>query len=310
MDITLVHALEYDTVNPVSVEDLVKSLEANERLLRQAARVLCELYPGLEIEPTNVSVRRISQESPLTEAFAFAATVIYQKELASEVPPLIEKLSGMHIPAEYDTIVTILVMLVAVSGIEKAWDLLFPGKNKSEIVDTRQTLVTRLVGLTGIAAERILEALAILFTGRTLKPNVVAAQKAFAPTRGQPKPAIRDLKRNLLVSPEAVSLAQAAAGLPYDGEVIDEAPRTRNDWHQKIKVVLHAADRDKTKAGWAGHIPELFDDRIPMTLEKNVNRDKLFGKVSVTADVLVTMQENEDGDMKPKEMFLVHAYAK
>ncbi len=310
MDITLTHALEYGTESPVSVEDLIKSLEANERLIRQSGRLLAELIPGLEVETTRVSVTHISQESPLKEYFAAALVLAFQPKMSTAVPHIIEGLTGTPLNDDYNTVLTLFVLLIAVEGIGRAYERFFPGKDKREITETRDSLLKKAAAITGVAAARIVDAIAVLFTGKTLRPTVAASQKVFAPTRGQQNACIRDSRRAVLIPPGAVALAQAAAGLPYEVEADDSGLHMKNEWHPKASVVFHAHDRDKQKTGWAGHIPKLFDDRIPMILDKSQKPEKLFGKTMVTADVLVTMVEDENGDMRPKEMLLVHAYGK
>lgn len=79
MDIVLHHGVEYDIEDSIPVEDLVQSLQAHARLLRKTGDLLSDIVPGLEIEPKRVSVRSLSQESPLREMFAFAIVMTYQK---------------------------------------------------------------------------------------------------------------------------------------------------------------------------------------------------------------------------------------
>lgn len=70
MDAIFRHYVEYDVSEEVPVEDIVKSLIANERLLRQAAVALEALFPGVKIKPTRGSLLTLSQGSPLKELFA------------------------------------------------------------------------------------------------------------------------------------------------------------------------------------------------------------------------------------------------
>jgi len=47
MDVTLWHGIQYDVTEPVAVEDLIKSLEANAKLLRHTTDLLAAIVPGL-----------------------------------------------------------------------------------------------------------------------------------------------------------------------------------------------------------------------------------------------------------------------
>lgn len=310
MDATLLHGMQYDVIKPVAVEDVIKSLEANAKLINRSTVLLAELFPGIKFESATVSVRSLSQESPLKEIFALALVVAYQKELEAEVPALFEKLTGIHVSSSYDTLLTVLVMLIAIYGIDKAYETLFPGRDKKEITDTQGSLLAKASAVTGIAAERIRDAVGVLFTGRTHRATVIASQKLFAPTRGQLPSAIRTPQGEVLVRANAVALAQSAAGIPYEGSDDDEKPRQDSDFKRNVTIVLHAMDRDRKKTGWAGHVPGLFDERIPMDLEKSLDPDTLFGKSEINGDILLITEEDEEGAMRPKNFLLVQAYLK
>lgn len=306
MDVTLFHEIEYEITDAVAVEDLIKSLEANARLLRNAGTLLTVIAPGLHIEPKRVSVVHLSQESPLKELLAFAVVVTNQDDLEEQVPELIESLTGVQLPDRYDTLITVLVMLIAIYGISKAFEVLFPGRDKRDLDETRDSLLTRASRLTGVAARRIHDAIEILFTGRQRRALVGASQGMMAPTRNQPNPSIRS-GGDILVSPSAVREAQAASGLPYDPKD-DDTPRASSEFHRDVRVILHAMDKDRKRRGWAGHCPDLFDDRIPMHLEKTLDPGAIFGKDEIMGDILLTSEEDENGDMQPKEFLLIQVY--
>lgn len=208
---------------------------------------------------------------------------------------------------DYDTVVTVLVMVIAIYGISKAFDLLFPGRAKGQIDSTQASLLSRAASLTGVTAQRIRDAIEVLFTGRSRRAMVTASQKVFAPTRGQPKANIRNERGDVLVPHETVHAAQAAAGLPYEEEE-DSAPQTASEFHRNVRIVLHAMDKDSKRRGWAGHVPDLFDDRIPMDLEKTQRPENIFGRSEIMGDILLTREEDEEGEMRPKEFLLIQAY--
>ncbi|WP_313666187.1 hypothetical protein [Shinella sp.] len=307
MEITLKHGVEYDIVEPVAVDDLVKSIEAHARLMTATTELLEKLVPGLEIEAKRVSVLQLSQQSPLRELFAFSVVITYQKELEKEVPALIESFTGVELSDQYDTLVTVLVMLVAIYGVAKAFDLLFPGRSKENLAEAQESLAKRAAAMLGTTYQRVVAAVEVIFTGRSNRVLVGASQKVFAPTRNHPQASIRDDRQQVLVSPSATRDAQAASGLPYEPDTTDD-PVSHSEFHRNVRIVLHAMDRDRKKRGWAGHCPDLFDDRIPMHLEKSIDPEGIFGKDEVRGDILLTSEEDEDGKMQPKEFLLVAAY--
>lgn len=304
MDIILRHGVEYGIADPVSVEDLVKSIEAHARLLRTSGDLISDLVPGLSIEPKQVSVLSLSQESPLREMFAFAVVMTYQKELEKEVPQLVETLTGKSLPDQYDTLVTVIVMLIAIYGISRAYEALFPGRSMDNLDQAKEGLLTKAVKMTGVAAHRIAGAIEVLFTGRSRRVLVGASQKVFAPTRNQSGASIRDRKGTTLIPEAAVRDAQAASNLPYEADEEDK-PIATSEFHSDVRIILHAMDRDRKRQGWAGHCPDLFDERIQMFLEKTLRPDTIFGKDEIRGDILLTSEEDEKGDMRPKEFLLI-----
>lgn len=307
MEITLFHGIEYDVTEPVAVDDLIKSLSANARLMREATKLLSDLIPGLEFEAKRISVPDLHQGSPLRELMALSLVITYQKSLEEEVPELFEHLTGAHVSERYDTLLTVLVMLIAIYGISKVFEIIFPGKGKREAEDTEDALLDKAASMLGIAVETIRVKLGELLIGRRRRGILLASQQVFAPTRGQIA-SIRHRDGEVLVPAKTVALAQSAAGLPIDGDGEDDKPKTAAEFHRNVKIILHAMDSDSKKRGWAGHIPDLIDERIPMHLEKSISPSAIFGKRDLRGDILLTREEDEKGDMQPKEFLLIQAF--
>lgn len=143
--------------------------------------------------------------------------------MEKEVPELLRSLVGDVIPPEYNTLVTVIVMLIAIYGISKAMDRIFPERGKGHITATDADL-----------------------------------------------------------------------------------PAISTEFHQNVRIIFHAMDRDRKRLGWAGHVPSLFDERIPMHLEKALEPSSIFGKNEVKGDILLTREEDKNGDMQPKEFLLIH----
>lgn len=304
MEAVLNHGVEYEITDSVSVEDLVKSIEANARLMRASGNLLSELVPGLTLDVRKISVLSLSQQSPLKELFALSIFITYQDELEQEVPDLITSLTGSEIPDEYDKLVTVLVMLVAIYGISKAFDLLFPGRSSKNLQETQQSLISRAASILSVSSQRILAALEILFTGRSRRSLVNASQKMFAPTRNYSGALIKSSGGEILVPQSATRDAQSAAGLPF-AEEVENAPMISSEMYRNVRIILHAMDKDRNRRGWAGHCPDLFDERIPMHLEKTLKPESIFGKDEIRGDILLMSEENDEGIISPKEFLLI-----
>jgi hypothetical protein len=64
-------------------------------------------------------------------------------------------------------------------------------------------------------------------------------------------------------------------------------------------------DRDRGKVGWAGHIPALFEERVPMKLDKSIDPEALFTKTEIIGDVLIQYDVADDGKKTPSEFHLL-----
>ena len=306
MELTLRHSIEYGVTDDVAIDDIVKSLQANARLLRDATDVISGLIPGLEIEPIRISIPELHQGSPLREVFALTIFLAFQDDLERDVPDLVQMLTGVEISEQYDSLITVLVMVIAVYGISKAWDILFPGRDKTPVTQSEASLLARAAKMLGVTVDALRMKIALLFAGRRNRGILTASQQVFAPTRGQ-SAEIREPGGRTLVTREAVSMAQSAAGLPADLEEEDK-PRTSTEFHRSVRIVLHAQDRDHKRSGWAGHVPDLFDERVAMDLVKTLSPQSLFGKTQIRGDILLKREEDDKGDMQPKEILLLDAY--
>jgi hypothetical protein len=91
MEISIPHQVIFETEEPVPVSEIIASLLGAEQILRDVGPLFEEYYPGFKIDSLRVSVRLISQESPLKEFFYLGLVATYQKDLVKDAC-----LSGCH----------------------------------------------------------------------------------------------------------------------------------------------------------------------------------------------------------------------
>ena len=109
MDITVPHSVEYEVTGPVTIDEVILTLQANAELIQELAPLLERLVPGLTVERITLQVREIRHGS-LREVFFAALVVAFQEDLKKEIPPLVEKLFGTQVSGEYNTLLTISVL--------------------------------------------------------------------------------------------------------------------------------------------------------------------------------------------------------
>ena len=117
------HEVIYTNAGAIPVSDVAASLLANEQLVREAAKLLENILPGLTIERIDVSFHSALTNSPLKEILAGAIFLSYQDDITKGIPSVIETLTGLDIPKDLEGLITAFVFVIAVYGIAKAYEL-------------------------------------------------------------------------------------------------------------------------------------------------------------------------------------------
>lgn len=300
METSLNHFVEYDLDGISSVAAVAESLLANERLAKEAALLLEALIPGLVIEQTTVSVKRVVQESPLKEAFVVALVAAFQPKLEHDMPKIITDLTGVVVPEHYHTLLSLFVMIIAIYGISKAIDLLFPGRGKKELDGNYKKLVLVAGDLIQVPPAQIETAVRARYSGRRISQVSSLVRGYFAPTLGRGKARIVAPNGSEISAPALMEIPQLA--IP---QTIEDSERTETQFENNKRIILHAMDRDRGKLGWAAHIPSLFEDRVPMKLDKTIDPATLFTKRQIIGDVLVVYTIDEGGNRLASELHLL-----
>lgn len=154
-EINLPLSIVYDTQDITPINDVIDALRAVDILSQDAISLLPSLIDGLEIEECSLNVRAISQESPLRELFLVALIVTFQDELSSEVPPMLEDLFKVTISDKYDSIVTIVFMIVIFYGASLAKDAALKAMENHKPRKMLAELTEQLCVETGKSKEEI-----------------------------------------------------------------------------------------------------------------------------------------------------------
>lgn len=300
MEASLNHFVRYDLEGHSSVSAVAESLLANEKLIKEAVLLIEALVPGLVIEQTTVSVRRIGQESPLTQAFVAAMVVAFQPKLERDVPKIITDLTGVTVPEQYHTVLSLLVMIIAVYGISKAIDLLFPSRGKKALDRDYHNLILVAGGLIQTPPAQLDTAVRARYGAKKTSQVTSLVRGFFAPTAGKEKAQIIAPNGSVISSSALLEIPQLA--IP---QTVEDAEKTDTQFENNKRIVIHAMDRDRGKIGWAAHIPSLFEDRIPMKLDKTIKPETLFTKRQIIGDVLIVYRLDEEENRMPSEMHLL-----
>jgi len=298
MDITVPHVVVYDFDGRATVAEVAKSLVAQERLVREALAVLGEVFPNLTIEHTRIEFRDASQDSPFTTKMSAVIVAVYAAELGKDVPDIIQTLFGYDVPDSYDSIVSVLVLLVAVWGIDWVRQKIFPGKKESELAAEREKLLEQAANRAAVTQDEMEEAIA-----RALKKHKRSVMKAAADFF---EPAKKHNARRIKSANAEVS-QRALEAMPSDIDLAQYEPPAEFEQLEGVTVHFRAHDLDKNKA-WAATIDEISTNRRPLHLAPGVRPEQLFDKKEIKGDVLVTSQLDANGEYVPSLYYLQKVY--
>lgn len=300
MQIEVPHEVTYQFDGKASIADVARSLLAQERLIRDAFDVLEMCFPDLQFESIVISVRDISQHSPLRELLQVIVVTSYQEELGKEVPLLIQNLLGVQLSDKYDGLITVLVLCIAIYGLNWVADKVFKGKPKPELVNERARLLKRAAHLANLPADQIEEAIQSRLSGGRRRSVMKAASDFILPAKRHRATAITGL------GGEAVSEAAITAA-PSDIELAEYEPDSEDYTIEDVVIKFHRHDIDKTK-DWAATVDVISKHRKTLHIDPMINADRLFERKAVRGDVLVTSERNSQGDYVPVLYRLVRVY--
>jgi hypothetical protein len=147
--------VQYLTEGIVPIEEVIDAMISAKLFIEEGGYNLGGLIPGLNIEQVQVSVRSISQESPLREAFFAAIYLTLQKDLEREVPALFELVTGTAVPENFKTIATLSMLVAIFYGAAYVKDLIASATVNSKIKRQLDALIEDLSQRTGRSEDHI-----------------------------------------------------------------------------------------------------------------------------------------------------------
>ncbi|HEV2557384.1 MAG TPA: hypothetical protein VGU45_02035 [Microvirga sp.] len=271
-DFRFPHALTYPDNEAPTLTDIAHTLIAHDKLAPLISEILEKSLDGVVIERIKVELRSIEIGS-LYEHFWVAIFLVFQKQLEEEVPDLVESMTGLDISDRYDTLVTVLVLILMFYGASYLIRRLRQKDGTSEPppphiqgnYNTYINIASSQLGMEPERLERVVEQVAKGSRARTVSR---AAIDLFRPAkRGGDG---RIVPRN---TPEVSR--EAVAEFPSEAALADLAQDTEVETFPDVVLEIRATDRDKRKQGWAGVIHEVDKRRVPLTLFPTISSEDL-----------------------------------
>ena len=295
------HEITYDFDDDASIEEITASLLANARFVRDAIAVIEACHPSLEISECRVRLVSLSQESPLKELLAVALVLGFQSDLEEEVPDFIKALTGIEVPDQYDSMVTIFVMGISLYAALVLIERIYKGRKSPRVADAYDSATRSAGEISQVDGDKVAEKIEQRMGGRRVRSTARAARDFFMPAK-------RHKARSISSSSSVTIGKDVLDEIPseLDESMLDE----RRDMYdlERVTVKLRAHDLDREKSGWASVIEEVSPNRVKTHKDPSIPAATIFTKPSVIADVRVHLLEDDEGEMVPELYVLLRVH--
>lgn len=299
MQIEIPHSVVYDFTGRATVVEVAKSLIAQDKLFRDALCVLEACFPQLVFERSSLEVREVSQESPLKEVMIGVVVATYAPAFGEDMPDILKTLFGVDVPDSYDSIVSILILLIAIYGLDWLRKKLFPGQNNKELNLEKERLLVLAAERASVTESHMQEALLCSLAKR--QRSIIRSSVDFL------SPAKRLEARSIKVA-DGTNIGEGAIkATPSEVELAQYEPPIDTMTIENALVKFRRHDIDKNQ-GWAATIEMLSKQRVAMHLAPDINPKTLFERSSVRGDVIVTSTRVDDGEYVPNLYYLQRIY--
>lgn len=267
------HEIYFSTRNQVPIADLVASLQAFERILKQAPQVLSALT-GAEVEHIEVFVEELESGS-LFEKYLLKLFFKDEQELEKFLGSIRETLKE-H-PVTRNTILTAVIAGLVGYGLYVAANVVRSPEAASTIQANNNVIINIGAGEVEMTPEQFT---AIVHAAvRDKKALARDSVKFMAPARTDKQSHISfDGNEQIVIPKEVIQVAPASIDVdkPKSEEALPD-----------VDLHIRATNLDSNTSGWAGLIPGLIDRRLPIELAEGVDPKDVASKFKVRADVVV-----------------------
>ncbi|CEJ83877.1 conserved hypothetical protein [Hyphomicrobium sp. GJ21] len=297
MELLFPHRVEYEVPDTVAIEDVIGTLQANQRLVYELGEFLNTLFDGLTVEHASIRVQTISTGS-LKEYFFLALVVAFQDDLKREVPAALHDWFGVLPPEHYNTLITICVMMLLFYGGDYLYKRVIDNAGSKILREQLDFVIAELAIHSQRSEAHIRKNLEHQFAKpRKRKELAKAAVKFFRPSRVQQNGPI--LIGDRQIDPPTI------AQIPYQIDIDKLQEGDRYSDLNGVRIEFHAKDRDKGDAGWACIVPTVSDLRIKMQLYPDIPPGDLWECNTAWADIKVVYRTDKNGIERPILIYLI-----
>lgn len=283
----------YSTKNFVPIPNIIDSLKSIENILSKTPKFVEAAYPGVKVYDSQVFISHLESGSldikVVLRQILGDAKYERGEKLVDDAKKLIKDVISDS--KTMNNIVIFSMGAIVATGVNYA----ISAKSQSQPTPAPVTIVNNGImngsGTLIVSPDQAQEILDKI-------PQKQAAKDAV----NFVKPAKDDPNSSIEIQDES-KIKQISFDSSYIHKVPDQyEPPEQDQKEEQLNnqdVYIYASDRDKTNSGWAGIVPDLFENRVNFDLAETVDPDKLHGKRKIKANIIVHSKFN-----KSKKQFI------
>lgn len=263
--------LYYDTKNGIPIEDAIEQLKALNKIINKQASVVSSVA-NASIERTEVFVNELvegSWQEKLCIRLFFKSEEEYEKFKNAcgniEMSGWLKTLIAMGFGAFFYYAVQQMI-----PKAESAPQVNIEINSNSGIISLGKS-----IDLSDDQINKVLEK-----NSNPNKSDKQAALDVITPAKNGGATQVK------LVGYDELTIPQSTFEVLPD-EVPNQDGNEREKTYQNIDLYIYASDRDKASNGWAGIVPDLFENRVKFELGEGIDPNKLHGQRKIKADIII-----------------------
>lgn len=298
---TFVHDVGYPNNKGITLSDIADTLLAHERVIALIPKILEAAIEGFPVEKIVVRLDD-AQEGSLFEKFVVEIYSNYQKDIQRNVIGAVTAMTGVTIPDEYQSLVTLLILAVMFYGANWVFRKVNPKKDATGTVisGNYNTVLNITAGHLSLTPEKLDGIIKDVTKGPMRKAVGKAAQRFF-------KPAQRNGTGNIEVAGFGEISREAVEEVPTEASIDPADDRDMEPWTD-IAISLRALDLDRRESGWFGLMQVAGEEqtRLPISIYPTIDPETLHGVSEFNADILLESRRDEGGDWKPRRIHVLN----
>lgn len=280
----------YSTQNPVSVKEIIKSLQGWDAIVKQSKDVLANLT-DCEIEGVELQVELLRTGSLYEDVVI--KLLFGSQEKMDEFVAKCHGLIGEG--ALRNTLVFAVISGLVGYGLYVASAAMSP-ENAPHFEANNNVIINIGAGEANLSPDGLKSVIETSVTNK--KALAEGALKVISPARDDEKANLTIGSGTAQVTIPQETIMKAPTSVSFD-------PTTKAVDYKDVDIQIRALDLDNPAKGWAAVVPGIIDRRVKLVLDPALDPKELAGKMSFRGDITVTQTlSSKSGEYKPVEIML------